>query len=316
MGYTLRVSVLEQCQLRCSYCLPLGSRTLLRKNHWLSLSQYDKIARAMKPLSIDKVRFTGGEPLLRRDLPAIIEVFSRVFVNQTLAVTTNGQHFCDMKNDLIQAGLTAVTFHLDTLKKERYRSVMGNGDVMTVQQAIDQALKASLNVKLNVVVQKGINDDELIDFLTMSKITGVKVRFIELMNTGSATDFVKRSFLSGAAILKKIGEFTEVVSVDRPHKSSPAEEFLAKDLATRFGLIASDTRPFCTNCNRLRLTADGRLRTCLYEPLGHALKCGAIDLPDDDELVRNIALIVAQKTSFHPALKKSVPSFSMSEIGG
>lgn len=309
MAYTLRVSVLDACQLRCRYCLPNGLETF-KKSAWLTLDNYENIARALQPLGLEKIRFTGGEPLLRPDLPQIIAVFARFFPRVKLAVTTNGLRFSTMKEDLKQAGITQVTFHLDTLRTERYPSVMGRGDVVTVLDAINQALEAGFEVKLNMVVQREVNDDELGDFLTLSQQLGSEVRFIELMNTGSATDYVHKTFMSGQEILALIERHTPVVSVGRPHKSAPAESFLAVAMGIPFGLIASDTEPFCAACNRLRLSADGHLRTCLYEPVGHKLSFATDDLP------ARIAHLVAQKTSFHPLQRKERKSFSMSQVGG
>lgn len=316
MSFTLRVSVLDQCQLRCRYCLPTGTSTFLPKSHWLTLQQYEKIATAMLPLSIDKVRFTGGEPLLRADLPAIIRTFSQIFTKAELALTTNGLRFVPKALELLRSGLHAVTFHLDSLKNERYRRIMGAGDVACVLDAIRHAQSLTFKVKLNVVVQRDVNDDELGDFLRLSQEMSVQVRFIELMNTGSARAYVEDAFISGKDILEKIACLTRITALGRKNPSAPAELFMAPDLGIKFGLIASDTRPFCANCNRLRLSADGRLRTCLYEPAGHDVGFGRAVVPSDEEIAKNIAAVVAKKTSFHPGLKKELKQFSMSQIGG
>jgi GTP 3',8-cyclase len=311
MAYTLRVSVLDACQLRCRYCLPHGAVSTMAKATWLTIEQYEKIACALKPLGIEKIRFTGGEPLLRSDLPQITQVFAQTYPGIELAITTNGLRFSLMKADLIKAGLTAATFHLDTLKAERYPTVMGRGDIAVVHQAVLLALESGLRVKINMVVQHGVNDDEIIDFLLYSQTVGVEVRFIELMNTGSAKDYVQKTFMSGQQIVALIERHTKVIPVARAQKSAPAEQFLAPDLGITFGLIASDTRPFCADCNRLRLSANGFLRTCLYEPVGHKLAT-----INEDALLSNIERIVAEKTSFHPNLKKDRQNFSMSHVGG
>lgn len=313
MSYTLRVSVLDNCQLRCGYCLPDGPKNLLHRRNLLTNFQYQKIAKALAPLAIEKVRFTGGEPLLRQDLPAIIEAFSSLQV--PMALTTNGLRFLAMKDGLLKSGLSAITFHLDTLKEERYRHLMGHGSVHSVLLAIESA-RSDLAVKINVVVQRGLNDDEMVDFLHLSRKISVEVRFIEQMNTGSAKDHVQKTFLSGQDILARLGHHTRILVLDRLYPSAPAERFWAPDMGVEFGLIASDTRPFCHHCNRLRLSADGRLRTCLYEPVGHDLGFSPNALPSDDVLLANITRVVKQKMSFHPALRKARTDFSMSQVGG
>lgn len=313
MSYTLRVSVLEHCQLRCNYCLPPTFSASFNKTNWLSLDQYEKIATALSKLPIRKIRFTGGEPLFRPELSSIIKIFSQIFFDAELALTTNGLRFLDEKDALLRSGLKQITFHLDTLKNERYARLMGRGSVEAVLNAVEHAQDLGLQTKINVVVQRHLNDDELWDFLLLSQKLSVPVRFIELMNTGSARDFVSQAFISGQEILEKISRFTTVNERGRKELSTPAEEFFAKDLDLTFGLIASDTRPFCAHCNRLRLSADGRLRTCLYEPLGQMLPFKTASF---DDLLAAIDDIVARKTSFHPMLKKNQRAFSMSQIGG
>lgn len=308
MAYTLRVSVLEHCQLRCNYCLPPENLPVMK--NWLNLLQYEKVVAALAVLKLHKIRFTGGEPLLRPDLSQIIKLFAKFFPEAKLALTTNGLRFNALQ-DALKEALHSITFHLDTLKQDKYGLLMGKGEVKTVLLAIEQAINLGLQVKINVVVQKDSNDDELYDFLCLSKKISAQVRFIEIMNTGSAKNYVKKAFISGKEIIDKITAFTPVDSLGRPEPSAPAELFFCKDLGISFGLIASDTQPFCAHCDRLRLSADGRLYTCLYEPHGQAL------LPfSDDKLVEQIKKIVAKKTSFHPLLNKECKDFSMSKLGG
>lgn len=315
-GYSLRVSVLENCQLRCNYCLPSGFKINRRQKNLLSIDAYKKIASAMSNLPIKKIRFTGGEPLIRKDLDEIIKVF-RLYLQQShFALTTNGLLYDSKSQQLKSAGLDSVTFHIDSLKRERYSQLMGGGTPEKVLSAIACAKKLGHAVKINCVVQQGKNDDELIDFLKLSKEISVTVRFIELMNTGSAQNYVAQTFISGRDILEKIAVHTPVESLPREEKSSPAERFYARDWNVEFGLIASDTRPFCNNCNRIRLSATGQLRTCLYEPLGVSL----IDEADinwcEQQIIERIEKKIALKKSHHPALKQERHLFSMSQIGG
>lgn len=310
MAYTLRVSVLDACQLRCRYCLPT-SLGLIKKSSWLTLLQYEHIAEALKPFSIEKIRFTGGEPLLRPELPAIVKIFSTILSSVECALTTNGLRFVALKQALIDAGISSVTFHIDTLRADRYPLIMGDGDLLLVLKSLDHAQKSGLKVKLNVVIQKGVNDDEIKEFLLFSKQYGVMVRFIELMNTGSAKEYVRDTFMSGEEILHEVSKYWSIAPVGRPDVHAPAELFLVHELDLQFGLIASDTRPFCQACNRLRLSADGHLRTCLYEPQGHKL-----DFSVGLSLYEQIAGVVSKKTSYHPLNHKKRQNFSMAQIGG
>lgn len=308
--YSLRVSVLELCQLRCGYCLPDNHQ---KKQSWLSIAQYHKLAKIFSRLVIDKIRFTGGEPLLRKELPEIISAFREHVPSAKLALTTNGLAFKKRALALKEAGLRHITFHLDSLKEERYRALMGPGSVAQVLASVEQAQGLDMKVKLNMVVQKSRNDDELIDFLKFSKFHGVEVRFIEMMNTGSAADFVKKHFLSGKKILADLKEQAGQMELARAHLSDPAERFYASKLGVGFGLIASDTRPFCSDCNRLRLSADGRLLTCLYDPAGLDLGVDG----DQEEIFERLMNKIAAKESFHPAQKKPLRRlFSMSQTGG
>ena len=312
-AYTLRVSVLEHCQLRCGYCLPDAHPSFLNKKRWLSLSHYEKITRVLQAFSWAKIRFTGGEPLLRPDLASIVALFSHAFPKIPLALTTNGLGFDKhLGQNLKNSGLGAITFHLDTLVQERYEKIMGRGHVIKVLDALKRAQDLGLQTKINTVVQKNLNCDELADFLYLSKKLAIEVRFIEIMNTGSASSFVAKNFISGQDILALLAKNFTISSQARSHESDPAELFSIEDLGISFGLIASDTRPFCSQCTRLRLSADGRLHTCLYDDEGAQL-----NLEDDEEdILVCVKAKIARKISLHPLVQMPRRIFSMSQTGG
>jgi cyclic pyranopterin phosphate synthase len=293
--------------------LPDGPHNLLARQDYLTVSHYEAAACALRHIAVDKIRFTGGEPTLRKDLPAIVRAFSKK-ISVPLGITTNGLGFFAMKDALVDAGLSAITFHLDTLKENRYRALMGRGSVQKVKTAIALAKRMDLLVKINVVVQKALNDDELVDFLYFSRAHDVEVRFIEQMNTGFARAHVARTFMSGKEILAAIASSTPIKERQRKDPSAPAEQFYAEELALVFGLIASDTRPFCQACNRLRINADGTIRTCLYEPVG--IDVGFGKPLGEDELRKNILAAIAMKRSFHPASNLARRDFAMAQIGG
>lgn len=247
---------------------------------------------------------------MRRELPSIVEIFRNDFKNAKVAITTNGLRFAEQASLLKNTGVDQITFHLDSLDQNKYRQHMGNGSVINIIEAIQLAKHLGFFVKLNMVVQKGINDDELGSFLWFSKEHNIPVRFIELMDTGSAKEHVQKHFMSGKEILLAINNTFPIISRGRTDIHSPAEEFYASVLDIAFGLIASDTRPFCENCNRLRLSADGHLRGCLYETQGLPL----IEHPE--EMANLIRIKTLQKESFHPLQRKNRPNFSMAHIGG
>ncbi|MBN4077331.1 radical SAM protein [Sulfobacillus acidophilus] len=305
----LRVSVLDQCQYRCPYCLPKGIvHKFLPKSKWLSLNEYSNLAKELKKFNFTKIRFTGGEPLLRKNLPQIINIFRTNFPKSILAITTNAQYLKKRLSEIKNAGISSINVHIDTLKKEKYKSIMGNGCPDDIIENIKIAKRKSLSVKINMVVQKGINDDELIDFLKISAKIGVEVRFIEQMNTGLSSSYVTKTFISGKQILSIIKNQLVLSPINRRNSSDPAMLFQLKNNDVKFGVVASDTQPFCSNCNRVRITADGQIKGCLYEPFGQDLKA--------EKTLNNLFTLINNRVSYHPKTSKNSLPFSMSQIGG
>ncbi len=312
MRWTLRLNLLEQCQYRCGYCLPGSLAAPTRSSRWLSAADYGRLGRLFAAMGVEKVRLTGGEPLLRDDVEDIVAALRGAMPAATIALTTNGRRLGERLQGLARAGLDRATVHVDSLVPERYRALMGDGDVGEVIGTLVRAHALLGGAKLNVVVQRGQNDDELLDFLALGRSTGVEVRFIELMNTGSARDYVRRAFVSGKEILSRLGP---VAPLPRRRPADPAALYCTRE-GQVFGLIASDTQPFCGQCNRLRLMPDGRLTGCLYQRdavgLGDALKQGE----SDAELFSLVSAAMAAKRSHHPSAEPAARPFSMSEAGG
>ncbi len=312
--WTLRVSVLDRCQYRCPYCRPGAVAPYVEPATRLTAEDYAALAPLFARRGVTKVRFTGGEPLLRRDLPEIVAAFRRGAPEATLALTTNGQHLAERLPALAEAGVTRATVHVDSLRPERYRALMGDGDVRDVLAATLAARDLLDEVKLNVVVQRGRNDDELSDFLGWSRATGVEVRFIELMNTGSAADYTRSVFMTGQEIANALAAAGGAAPVPRREASAPAARFRADD-GLEFGIIASDTQPFCEDCNRMRLSADGRLLGCLYEAGGLDLRA-SLAAGDQAELAARLGQAFADKRSHHPDVDVERVPFSMAQTGG
>ncbi len=312
---TLRVNLLEQCQLRCGYCRPGLLRRPTAASARLGAGDYLRLGRRFAELGVERVRFTGGEPLLRPDLDDVLRAFAASLPRARLAITTNGQQLARFLATPERRLVHAVTVHVDSLRPARYRELMGEGDVGAVLTAALEARALGLVTKLNVVVQRGLNDDELPDFLAWSRGAGVEVRFIELMNTGSAADFAQRHFVSGAEVVARITAREPVRPAGRRAPDDPAALFRLTD-GTTFGIIASDTQPFCDACTRLRLSPAGALRTCLYQPqgldLGAHLRLGA----SDAALAGLLEQALGAKRSHHPSQATPRVAFSMADLGG
>lgn len=305
---SLRVSVVSHCQLACPYCRPGTLAPATTRDRLLTPAAYHRLARAL-PYPVGKVRFTGGEPLLRPDFPEIVAAFADALPGCDLAVTTNGQLLTRRLPALHAAGLRRATVHVDSLRPGRYRELMGEGDVHEVLQGALDARACLDQVKLNVVVQRDRNDDELRDFLDWSRRTGVEVRFIELMNTGSAVAYTRRAFVSGREIVRRLG----ATPLQRRSPGDPASLWRAPD-GVVFGVIASDTEPFCEACDRIRVSADGSLRGCLYaQPVSIAR---ALETADDQALARAVHDVIAVKVSHHPLQARDRSPFSMADVGG
>ncbi|MBS1151084.1 MAG: molybdenum cofactor biosynthesis protein [Myxococcaceae bacterium] len=311
-GLTLRVSLLTQCQYDCAYCRPGALTPAVGKSQWLSAAEYGRLARVFAQEEIGRVRFTGGEPLLRPEVVEVVGAFRAAMPGAELALTTNGQLLAAKLPALVEAGLQRATVHVDSLDPERYRALMGDGELEAVLAGVLEAQRVLQQVKLNVVIQEGKNEDEIPDFLAWSRAHRVEVRFIELMNTGSAVGYTRQVFFSGQQILARAGA---VERLPRRNPSDPAALYRTADGVT-FGVIASDTEPFCADCNRLRLNCAGLLRGCLYQPggvpLGPALREGATDRT----LGFMLGSAIRAKQSHHPLAGTERAQFSMADAGG
>lgn len=321
--YALRVSVLEQCQLDCRYCRPGSVMTPSQTAKWLRADDHARLAPLFYARGVRKVRFTGGEPTLRADLVDVVAAWqgARSLLDDEqraaaqLALTTNALRLRPLLPALQRAGLDTVTIHLDTLRADRVSALMGDGaDVDAVFAAADDARGLGLGVKWNVVVQKGRNDDEIGAVLEESRRRGIEVRFIELMNTGSARGYVAEVFMSGAAIVDVVRKTRGVSPVPRRHPSDPAALYTSDGVV--FGVIASDTEPFCADCDRLRLSADGRVRGCLYQPGGLPLGAALREGVSDGALAALLDAALDDKRSHHPLAQAPRQPFSMADVGG
>ncbi|RMH36099.1 MAG: GTP 3',8-cyclase MoaA [Nitrospirae bacterium] len=268
----LRLSVTDRCNLRCQYCMPEEDYTWLPRQTLLTFEEMARLTDVFTQLGVDKVRITGGEPLLRKDLPILIRLLRQNPRIQDIALTTNGVLLADQAADLYRAGLHRVTVSLDTLRPDRFKALTKREMLDRVLEGIRAVGAAGFTgLKIDTVVIRGFNDDELVDLVEYGKQVSGEVRFIEYMDVGGATEWAPEKVLSRTAMLQILSEQYGSIEPIVENSSAPAQRFRLPD-GTIFGIIASTTTPFCATCDRSRLTADGMWYLCLYARQGIDLR--------------------------------------------
>ncbi|MDM7267614.1 MAG: GTP 3',8-cyclase MoaA [Aquificaceae bacterium] len=272
--HDLRISVTDRCNFRCTFCMPEGQDyEFFRREEILSFEEITKFVRAIIPLGIKKVRLTGGEPLLRRDLERLIKMLSELPI-EDLSLTTNGFLLKEKAKVLKLAGLRRITVNLPSLKDEVFSKLVGrNVKVSHILEGIEEALRVGLKpVKVNVCVVRGLNDGEIVDIAKFFKGMGVVVRFIEFMDVGNLNGWSLDRVFSVKEMLQLLKEHFELEPMEKSYRGEVAERYRYVDDGVEVGFISSITQPFCGDCNRLRLTADGKVLTCLFAQDGYDVK--------------------------------------------
>jgi len=275
----LRISVTDRCNLRCAYCMPEEEYAWLPQPSLLRFEELAQLARVFAGLGVQRLRLTGGEPLMRRDLGVLVRMLAEVPGIDDLALTTNGILLEAQAEALAKAGLKRVTVSLDTLRPERFRELARRDGLEQVLAGIDRARAVGFDpLKLDMVVLRGTNDDEIETLLDYARSIGAELRYIEYMDVGGATRWTKEAVVSRREILARLEKSRGKVEPLVESTSAPADRYRLAD-GTVFGVISSTTQPFCGSCDRARLTADGRWFLCLYAreglDLGKALRAGA-----------------------------------------
>lgn len=268
----LRISVTDRCNLRCHYCMPEDDYVWLPRQDVLTFEEISQIADLLAEHGVDRLRLTGGEPLLRRNLPDLVRTLASRPWLRDFALTTNGVLLADMAADLRAAGLHRVTVSLDTLRRERFRRLTRMDSLPDVLEGIEATRRAGFPaLKLDAVITRGDNDDELGDLVAFARGVGAEIRFIEYMDVGGATHWRPNAVVSRQEILERLEEqYGPIAPIDE-RSSAPADRFRLSD-GTTIGIISSTTHPFCRTCDRARLTADGVLLLCLYAHHGTDLR--------------------------------------------
>jgi GTP 3',8-cyclase len=292
---SLRISVTDRCNIRCFYCMPEEGVQFMDRKEILTFEEIERFVRAAAPLGITKLRLTGGEPLVRRDLPHLIEKLSAIEGIQDIALTTNAVLLQQQAKNLYSAGLRRLNIHLDTLDRERFRQITRRDDLPRVLAGIDAAVDAGFRkIKFNIVAVKGLVEPDIVPLARFCKARGFEPRFIEFMPLDAQSLWGRGKVLTADEIIATISrEIGPLLPVPDSDPRAPATEYAYADGSGRLGFIASVSKPFCLNCNRIRLTSDGKLRYCLFAidetDVKHLLRSDATDQEIQAVIRRNVS---------------------------
>ncbi|MEC1290678.1 GTP 3',8-cyclase MoaA [Bacillus mojavensis] len=323
----LRISVTDRCNFRCTYCMPAElfgpDYPFLKKEELLSFEELERLATLfVTRFGVEKIRLTGGEPLMRKDMPELIKKLARIPGLRDIAMTTNGSLLPVYAEKLKEAGLKRVTISLDSLEDERFKLINGRGvSVSKVLEGIEAAKQAGLGVKINMVVQRGVNEKDILPMARYFKENGHILRFIEFMDVGNTNQWEKKDVMTKAEIIDVINEHMPVEPIKPNYKGEVASRFRYLDGSGEIGVISSVSDAFCGSCNRARLSARGELFTCLFASSGYDLRAPVRQGLSDGELTEMIGAVwqnridqySVDRTLSKTAGKKKV---EMSYIGG
>ncbi|MBM7557670.1 GTP 3',8-cyclase MoaA [Halanaerobacter jeridensis] len=311
----LRISITDRCNLRCRYCMPAEGVENISHDEILSYEEIAEIVAAGADLGIKKIRLTGGEPLVRKGVPDLVRMLNQIAGIEEIAMTTNGILLPQSGAELVKAGLERVNISLDTLQEEKFKKITRFEQYQEVLTGIETALEVGLApVKINVVVMKGINDDEILDFVNLSKKYNVHVRFIEFMPSGNKKLEQEKRYLGIDKVKEIIKKEEQLLPTEFNTGNGPAYYYQVGDSLGSIGFINAISNHFCSDCNRLRLTATGQLRPCLFSEeeidLSEALAEGK-------EAIKNkFIAAVGQKPVGHSLNNETEFLTNMSQIGG
>jgi cyclic pyranopterin phosphate synthase len=312
----MRLSVTDRCNMRCVYCMPAGGIPLMSHGDVLSYEELLLIARCAVSSGIAKIRVTGGEPLVRKGIVPFLARLAAIPGLSELVLTTNGLHLHDMAEELRRSGVQRLNISLDSLRPETFAAITRGADLERVLAGIDAAERTGFPIKINMVVMRGINDVEVLDFAAMTLKRPLAVRFIEYMPTIKAANW-NSLIVPGSEILERIGKRFDLTPLEREGMAGPARIYRIGGAAGTVGIITPVTGHFCSDCNRIRVTASGRARSCLFSESGLDLRPFLAN-GDEAGLMAAIRSIVARKPRRHPLAdeEQGHEPFAMSGIGG
>ena len=288
----LRISVMDRCNFRCIYCMPEekfhSGFNFLKSSERLSFDEIFRVTKLFTDLGVSKIRITGGEPLLRVNLSELIGDLSTLEKIEDIALTTNGVLLKKYSEELKACGLNRITVSLDSIDPEQFRKMTGGrGKLKTVLEGISEALSVGFKqVKINAVIKKGINDDQVIDMVDYFKKQSVIIRFIEYMDVGNLNQWKLNETVGSDEIIKKLSEKWQLDPLDKNYEGETAQRYQISGSETEIGLISSVTKPFCGSCTRARLSSDGKLYNCLFASEGKDIRSWVRN-GKSDEYIRN-----------------------------
>lgn len=325
--HDLRISVTDRCNFRCTYCMPKEvfgrAYKFLGREELLSFEEITRLARVFVSQGVEKVRLTGGEPTVRRDLPKLIKMLRGIDGLRDLTLTTNGSRLREMAPTLRAAGLDRVTVSLDSLDDATFRA-MNDADfpVSMVLDGIEAALEAGFSpVKINVVVKRGVNDDGIAETASRFRGPDYIVRFIEYMDVGTTNGWRMDDVVPAAEIIERLGKAIPLISLEPAYRGEVARRYGYADGSGEVGVIASVTQPFCGDCTRLRLSADGKLYTCLFAFRGHDFRSRLREGQSDAQITDYLRSLWSKRDDRYSELRTSGTAgagqkVEMSYIGG
>lgn len=317
----LRISLTDKCNFRCFYCMPEHRTNVLPRDELLTFEEIAHIAEIFVELGIEKIRLTGGEPLVRREIPTLVRSLNKLRPGlKDIALTTNGARFSEYAENLQSAGLDRVTFSLDSLDRKKFLAITGSDSLDAVLESIQIAVALGFsNTKINAVIVRGRNDDEIIAFADFARKNGVSVRFIEFMPLDSTHKWKLESVVTGKEILERIAERYEISPEEMLHAGDTARRYRFTDGSPgEIGIIAPVSQSFCGQCSRIRITADGQIRTCLFSQTEYDLLSILRSDAKDDVIKEFIVNAVNKKEAGHRINEPDFvqPARSMRFIGG
>ena len=316
----LRVSVTDRCNIRCFYCMPEHDVRFVERSEILDFEEIERFVRVAVSLGVSKLRVTGGEPLVRRDLPVLLRRLAAIPGIRDLALTTNGVLLPELAGPLYEAGLRRLNVHIDTLDRERFLRITRRDDLGKVLEGLEAARRAGYSkIKLNAVAVKNLVEPDIVPLARFARENGYEVRYIEFMPLDAQNLWDRGKVLLADQIIETLSrEISPLHPIPDPDPRAPATEYAYEDGGGTVGFIASVSRPFCLNCNRLRLTADGKLRYCLFaieeDDVKGLMRSGA----SDDEMAALIRRNIAAKWEGHEinSVRFVAPPRPMYSIGG
>jgi len=315
----LRISVTDRCNFRCTYCMPEEGMQWLQRGMLLSFEEIARLTRIAAGLGVTKIRLTGGEPLMRSELWTLVRMIRAVEGIHDIALTTNGYFLKSQARLLKDAGLDRINVSLDSLQQSTFAAMVRRDYFRETWEGIEEALGCGLApIKLNVVLKRGVNDGEIEDFARLARSRPVIVRFIEFMPIGRDDGWTSDSVVPAAEVIARVNAVAPVVAVPDGRANAPAERYRFADGAGEVGVIGSVTHPFCGDCNRVRVTSDGKFRTCLFSLAETDLRVLLRGGADDDTIAETIVGAVRAKEEGHLINRPGFvrPERTMSSIGG